>query len=166
MPFIYLYRYGKYYWRQQIKFVNSQYRRLSKKNLQPWLDDRKHMFHSIMEYAKKCNSGSIYDAAWLVHKNKSGNQTKSNSRGAFSLLLPFSEWWIPQSRRIIQLQSRWLLNYYENLYKLESNYYIDPEQKRNNFVETKKNKKEFHSKYNEFHLKRKNFKTKFAHKYG
>src|ERR1043165_6786671 len=57
--------YFRYYWIKQIDFEHSQHlsffqHDLSKERLQYWLDDRKNMFDSIMEYAKAKKSGHHY----------------------------------------------------------------------------------------------------------
>lgn len=43
---------GNYYWIEQIDLAYSQYNNLSKENLQSWLNVKKRMFDSIMEYAE------------------------------------------------------------------------------------------------------------------
>ena len=50
MPYTY-YFYGKYYWVEQIHFAYSQYYSLSKEDLKSWLDDKKLIFESTMEYS-------------------------------------------------------------------------------------------------------------------
>ncbi|GES92468.1 hypothetical protein GLOIN_2v1868710 [Rhizophagus clarus] len=44
---------GKYYWAEQIAFAYSQYNNLSKENLQSWLNDKKLVSDSLMEYAER-----------------------------------------------------------------------------------------------------------------
>ncbi|CAB4391032.1 hypothetical protein RhiirA5_394557 [Rhizophagus irregularis] len=52
MPHTY-YFYGKYYWIEQIHIAYSQYYSLSKEDLKTWLDSKKLIFDSTMEYATK-----------------------------------------------------------------------------------------------------------------
>jgi hypothetical protein len=45
-----------HYWKEQIGFVYSQYHGLSGENLQSWLDDKKYMLDSLMEYVEQRKS--------------------------------------------------------------------------------------------------------------
>ncbi|RIA99424.1 hypothetical protein C1645_857132 [Glomus cerebriforme] len=56
MPYTYNAGYGtckRYYWIEQIDHAYSQYYSLSKKMKKSWLNDKKHIFVSLMEYSMK-----------------------------------------------------------------------------------------------------------------
>jgi hypothetical protein len=55
MPYVY-FDGEKYYWKEQLDFAYSQYCGLSKKNLQPWLNNKLRMRDSIIKYARKRES--------------------------------------------------------------------------------------------------------------
>src|SRR5437763_457821 len=54
MPCTYVYIFcRRYYWKKQIEIAHSQYKGFSNENLQSWLDDKKRMSNSLMNYAEQ-----------------------------------------------------------------------------------------------------------------
>jgi hypothetical protein len=151
-PYIY-YRYANHYWLEQINFVHSQYCDLSEDNLQTWLDSRRRMFDSIMEYAK------------MKYAKQRLAPFPRRRRSSLRLLpiIVFHPIRTPSPIPIIRNINNNDIN--NEIQGLENE---NSDKKRNNFIKAKKkkSKKEFYKHNNEFNMKGKKFNNKFTHKYG
>ncbi|RIA99425.1 hypothetical protein C1645_869986 [Glomus cerebriforme] len=197
----------EYNWIEQIDHAYSQYYGLSKENKKFWLDDKKHVFDSIMEYSKKrvlrekksdwsfllyfslCSHCDFHFQLFLyrhfppsppLSKYLEDFDDTFQSTKILEIPPPFfleqneskaEDIPIPQ---LIQLHIQRLENELQQStfnvgVSLANNYNENSNKpKGNNFIKTKKkkNKREFHNRFNKLNMKGKNSKNKFAYKYG
>ncbi|GBC09499.1 hypothetical protein RclHR1_08910003 [Rhizophagus clarus] len=160
MPYTHISSITRYYWRKQIDFAYSQYYSLSKKKKKIWLNDKKIVLDSIMNYAKQRRQRELRE---YEERKKSRNDYPFyfHPPPQFPIVRrPLSPFFL--FRRIhVPLFDNFLGNH--------------DEQESDNFIETKKKKGKGELK-NKFHnnklnksnmkMKGKNFKNKFAYKYG
>jgi hypothetical protein len=162
----------KYYWKEQIDFAYSQYSGLSEKEKKIWLDDKKQIFYSIKRYVRQreflkymekrkkrsITINPVYSTHFMYRPRRRVNREVKN--GEIEKVEKVNN----DMPQLIQLQSNFKVNSANN-YLENSN-----EQKKNNFIKTekKKDKRESNNGFNKFNMKvkGKNYKNKFAHKYG
>ncbi|CAG8665653.1 1766_t:CDS:2 [Funneliformis mosseae] len=149
----------KYYWMGQISFELYQYLsflRNDLSNLQSWLNDKKHVFNSIMKYAEAAEENQ-YLYAWNFWKPWPSFKIPLRRRGSFSphkspFLFPYI---------IAKYLSKDESNTINN-----SHYDDSDELKKNKFAKPKKKKKTKYFRKHDNYQKGKNLKKKFAYKYG
>ncbi|CAB4377935.1 unnamed protein product [Rhizophagus irregularis] len=135
------------YWEKQIDLIYSKYCNLPKENLQSWLNDRKHIFNSIMEYSKQRISKDKADTPYV----------------------PSLNFWPPISMlEPVELPSLSFIPQFIPIRRNNTSIQSPDEPKRNQFIKSEKKKStiKFHDNYTSSHMKGKNFKNKFVHRYG
>ncbi|CAG8737091.1 7138_t:CDS:2 [Funneliformis caledonium] len=143
----------KYYWMGQISFELYQYLsflRNDLSNLQSWLNDKKHVFDSIMKYAEaEAAEENQYLYAWYFWK-------------------PWPSFKTPLRRRPFVLPYL-ITEYYSSIEgsnTINNSHFDDSDELKNNkFVKPKKKKTKYFRKHDNYQ-KGKNLKKKFAYKYG
>ncbi|CAB4391039.1 unnamed protein product [Rhizophagus irregularis] len=197
---------NKYYWKEQLDSAYSQYYGLSKKKKEIWLNNKKQIFDSIMNYVNKRELREIeerekldvyfcfYHHPHLFHTCCDLHYSLLNlriqtptrpSRPSRSPLPPLSRFFVKKIKDTPSAIPKFLQFHIQRLenvsHQSSSNASIrlnsvnnflenSNEQKRDNFIKTKKkkDKRELNNKFNRFSMKMKgkNSKNKFAHKYG
>lgn len=205
----------KYYWKEKVDLAYSQYYGLFRKEKKIWLDDKKQVFDSIINYVRQRELRKSEEKEKTRYYLLSPHAYCDIIEDDFSFLYsfysrrslsappppspPLSRFFVQNVTKevkevekvekvekinnndipqLIQLHIKRLENEsYQSTFNVRTrlnsaNNYLENsnEQKRNNFIKTKKNKnkREPNNKLNKYNMKvrRKNFKNKFAYRYG
>ncbi|UZO21587.1 uncharacterized protein OCT59_013974 [Rhizophagus irregularis] len=201
----------KYYWKEQVDLAYSQYYGLLRKEKKIWLDGKKQVFDSIINYIRRRELRKSEEKEKTKYHFLSPHTYCDTIEDDFSFLYsfysrrslsappppspPLSRFFVQSATKevkevekiekvekvnnndvphLIQLHIKRLENEsYQSTFDVNSaNNYLENsnEQKINNFIKTKKNKnkKKRNNKLNKYNMKvrGKNFKNKFAYRYG